>query len=159
MTGVQTCALPIYRPTAGALRGFGIPQLVWAYECHTDLIARGLGIDPVEYRRRTILRDGRVHASGTVMRDAAIDRVLDAIATRMNWSAPFDRGALDRSLFESSRWLRVSLNERSGAAGGHDAKAAKGRLARHLIQRCAKGGDVERALRAFRDPRFVVAID
>ena len=69
------------------------------------------------------------------------------------------RGALDRSLFESSRWLRVSLNERSGAAGGHDAKAAKGRLARHLIQRCAKGGDVERALRAFRDPRFVVAID
>src|SRR5262249_53234287 len=25
---------------AGALRGFGVPQLVWAYESHTDMIAR-----------------------------------------------------------------------------------------------------------------------
>src|SRR6266851_1313462 len=28
------------RPPAGALRGFGIPQLVWGYESHTDLMAR-----------------------------------------------------------------------------------------------------------------------
>ena len=75
------------------MRGFGIPQLVWAYESHTDMIARALGIDPVEFRRRNILRDGRPHASDTIMRDAAIDRVLDTIAARMNWSAPFDRGS------------------------------------------------------------------
>ena len=80
------------RPPAGALRGFGIPQLVWAYESHTDMIARALGIDPIEFRRSNILRDGRPHASSTIMRDAAIDRVLDAIAARMSWSAPFDRG-------------------------------------------------------------------
>ncbi len=80
------------RPPAGALRGFGIPQLVWAYESHTDLIARELGIDPIEFRRNNILRDGRTHSSGTVMRDAAIERVLDALAAKMNWSAPFDRG-------------------------------------------------------------------
>jgi CO/xanthine dehydrogenase Mo-binding subunit len=41
------------RPPAGALRGFGVPQLVWAYESHTDLIARSLGIDAIEFRRRT----------------------------------------------------------------------------------------------------------
>jgi CO/xanthine dehydrogenase Mo-binding subunit len=80
------------RPPAGALRGFGIPQLVWAYESHTDLIARALGIDPVDFRRRNILREGREQATGTAMRDARIDLVLDAIAERMNWSAPFDRG-------------------------------------------------------------------
>ena len=55
------------RTPAGALRGFGIPQLVWAYETHTDLIARELGIDPVEFRRKNLLRDGRPHASGTVL--------------------------------------------------------------------------------------------
>ena len=53
------------RTPAGALRGFGIPQLVWAYESHTDLIARELGIDPVEFRRKNILREGRPQASGT----------------------------------------------------------------------------------------------
>ncbi len=80
------------RPPAGALRGFGIPQLVWAYESHTDLLARELGIDPVEFRRGNILRDKRPQATGTPMRDAAIAQVLDGVAARMNWSAPFDRG-------------------------------------------------------------------
>ena len=80
------------RPPAGALRGFGIPQLVWAYECHTDLLAREIGMDPLEFRRKNILVDGRPHATGTIMQDAAIGKVLDAVAERMNWNAPFDRG-------------------------------------------------------------------
>ena len=53
---INSYALYTNLPPAGALRGFGIPQLVWAYESHTDLIARELGIDPVEFRRRNILR-------------------------------------------------------------------------------------------------------
>jgi CO/xanthine dehydrogenase Mo-binding subunit len=81
------------RTPAGALRGFGIPQLVWAYESHTDLIAREMGIDPVEFRRKNILREGRPQASGTAMKDAAIAEVLDAVANRMNWNAPFERGS------------------------------------------------------------------
>jgi CO/xanthine dehydrogenase Mo-binding subunit len=81
------------RPPAGALRGFGVPQLVWAYESHTDLLAREFGIDPLEFRRRNILREGRPQATGTAMRDAAISEVLEAIAARMNWHAPFDRGS------------------------------------------------------------------
>jgi CO/xanthine dehydrogenase Mo-binding subunit len=77
---------------AGALRGFGIPQLVWAYECHTDMIARALGLDPIAFRRKNILREGRPQATGTRMHDAAIEEVLDAIAAEMNWNAPFARG-------------------------------------------------------------------
>jgi len=77
---------------AGALRGFGIPQLVWAYESHTDMMARALKLDPIEFRRKNLLRDGRPQATGTVMKDAAIAAVLDRLALRMNWSGPFDRG-------------------------------------------------------------------
>src|SRR5215467_3768199 len=78
---------------AGALRGFGIPQLVWAYESHTDMMARALKLDPVEFRRKNLLRDGRPQATGTVIKDAAIEAVLDRLALRMNWRAPFDRGS------------------------------------------------------------------
>jgi CO/xanthine dehydrogenase Mo-binding subunit len=83
------------RTPAGALRGFGIPQLVWAYESHTDLIARELKLDPVEFRRRNILRDGRPQASGTPMKDAAIAAVLETLAARMGWNdnKEFDRGS------------------------------------------------------------------
>ncbi len=43
---------------SGALRGFGVPQLVWAYESHTDMIARALKLDPVEFRRKNIAARG-----------------------------------------------------------------------------------------------------
>lgn len=89
---IDSCALYTNRPPAGALRGFGIPQLVWAYESQSDIMARHLGMDPVEFRRRNILREGRPQATGTIMKDAAIELVLDRLEKRMNWSAPFDRG-------------------------------------------------------------------
>jgi len=90
---IDSYALYTNLPPAGALRGFGIPQLVWAYEGHTDMIARELKMDPLEFRRRNILRDGRPQATGTVMQDAAIDKVLERTAARLEWGKPFDRGS------------------------------------------------------------------
>ncbi|MBI4888317.1 MAG: xanthine dehydrogenase family protein molybdopterin-binding subunit [Acidobacteria bacterium] len=80
-------------PPAGALRGFGISQLVWAYERQADLIARALGIDPLEFRRRNALRSGGTHATGTTVYGMEVDAVLDRLAERMAWHRPFDRGA------------------------------------------------------------------
>ena len=77
---------------AGALRGFGVPQLVWAYESHTDMMARALKLDPVEFRRKNLLREGRPHATGTIIKDAAVEKVMDSVLERMNWSKPFDKG-------------------------------------------------------------------
>ena len=90
---IDSCEIYTNRPPAGALRGFGVPQLVWAYESHTDLVARALGIDAVEFRRRNLLRDGAQQATGTIMRDAAISAVLDRLALRMGWGQSFDRGS------------------------------------------------------------------
>jgi CO/xanthine dehydrogenase Mo-binding subunit len=89
---VDSYALYTNLTPAGALRGFGIPQLAWAYESHTDMIARALGRDPYEFRKQNLLRDGRPHATGTILKDAAIDKVLDRIAELLEWSSPFDRG-------------------------------------------------------------------
>jgi CO/xanthine dehydrogenase Mo-binding subunit len=90
---VDSYSLYTNLPPAGALRGFGIPQLVWAYEGHTDLMARELGIDPIEFRRRNLLREGRPQATGTVMKDAATEKVLERIAVLLDWGKPFERGA------------------------------------------------------------------
>jgi CO/xanthine dehydrogenase Mo-binding subunit len=79
-------------PPAGALRGFGVSQLVWAYESHTDMIARGIGVDPLEFRRKNLLQEGRPQATGTPMRDAALSPVLERLAEIMEWGTPFDHG-------------------------------------------------------------------
>ena len=89
---IDSYALYTNLPPAGALRGFGIPQLVWAYESHTDMVARELGIDPIEFRRRNLLREGRPQATGTRMKDAALGKVLERVAALMNWNDAFDRG-------------------------------------------------------------------
>jgi len=89
---IDSYALYTNLPAAGALRGFGIPQLVWAYESHTDMIARELKIDPLAIRRTNLLREGRPQATGTLMRDAALDQVLERLAKRMQWDKPLDRG-------------------------------------------------------------------
>jgi CO/xanthine dehydrogenase Mo-binding subunit len=90
---VDSYALYTNLPPAGALRGFGIPQLVWAYESHTDMMARELGIDPLDFRRKNLLREGRPQATGTILRDAATDKVLERLSSLMDWEKPFERGS------------------------------------------------------------------
>jgi CO/xanthine dehydrogenase Mo-binding subunit len=89
---IDSYALYTNLTPAGALRGFGLPQLAWAYESHTDMIARALKLDPVAFRRQNLLRDGRPQASGTILKDAPLEAVLDHVCERMSWQAPFDRG-------------------------------------------------------------------
>jgi CO/xanthine dehydrogenase Mo-binding subunit len=90
---IDSYALYTNLPPAGALRGFGIPQLVWAYESHTDMIARALGLDSLAFRRKNILREGRPLAIGQVLVDAKHERVLERVAERLNWTRPLDRGS------------------------------------------------------------------
>lgn len=39
-------------PTAGAMRGYGIPQVCFATESFMDDIAYEIGMDPLEFRRK-----------------------------------------------------------------------------------------------------------
>ena len=45
-------------PTAGAMRGYGSPQMVFALECHMEDMAYALHLDPIEFRRSNLVRLG-----------------------------------------------------------------------------------------------------
>ncbi len=47
-----------------AYRGFGHLEVLWGIERNMDLVARGLGLDPVEFRRRNLLRVGETTITG-----------------------------------------------------------------------------------------------
>ena len=89
---IDSYALYTNEVPSGALRGFGVPQLVWAYEGHTDMMARALKMDPVEFRRKNIVHEGEPHATGQILKDLPVEKVMDKVLERMNWSKPFDRG-------------------------------------------------------------------
>lgn len=45
-------------PAAGAMRGYGAPQMDFALECHIDDIAHKLNMDPIEFRRMNMVSEG-----------------------------------------------------------------------------------------------------
>ncbi|MGN7252298.1 molybdopterin-dependent oxidoreductase [Arthrobacter sp. SAFR-014] len=53
-------ALAVYTNTvpSGAFRGYGLSQMIFAIESAVDELAAGIGMDPLEFRRRNMVREG-----------------------------------------------------------------------------------------------------
>lgn len=88
---IDSRAVYTNKTPAGAMRGFGVPQVIFAVESHTDEIADELGIDPLTFRLNNLLAEGDIHASGTPIRDVAIRAVLDEVMARLPADAPLQR--------------------------------------------------------------------
>jgi CO/xanthine dehydrogenase Mo-binding subunit len=73
---------------AGAFRGFGVPQVIWAYDSQTDMMARAIGADPVEFRMRHALNEGEAFATGTPVRSFGVKQALQEAANAVEWSKP-----------------------------------------------------------------------
>ncbi len=65
---------------AGAFRGFGVNQVTFAMESQMDEIARKLNMDPVELRRKNILKRGEETGIGSVIETSmGLKEILDEI--------------------------------------------------------------------------------
>ncbi len=71
-------AVATHTPPNGAFRGFGAPQAFFGVERHMDRIARELGLDPAEVRRRNLVTDGDLSCTGQVLAGTAGFPVLEA---------------------------------------------------------------------------------
>ena len=58
----------------------------------TDMMARALKIDPVEFRRKNLAVEGKPHATSQILKDHPVEKVMDKVLERLNWSKPFDKG-------------------------------------------------------------------
>ncbi|MGD9057235.1 MAG: xanthine dehydrogenase family protein molybdopterin-binding subunit [Desulfobacterales bacterium] len=77
---VKTHCVYTNNPFSGAMRGFGTPQMAIAHESQMDLMARELGIDPLQMRRINALKVGSVTATGQKLTaSVGIGECLDAI--------------------------------------------------------------------------------
>ncbi len=73
----------------GAFRGFGGPQGSFVAECQMNKLASALGIDPVEIRRRNVLREGSIGITMTPMpAGVSLPEVVEACAERSRWAEP-----------------------------------------------------------------------
>jgi len=80
---------------AGAFRGYGLPQALFAVEAAIDELAKGLGIGAFEIRRRNVIKPGDPMLSppGTGYNDVlygsyGLDQCLDLVERAMHADAP-----------------------------------------------------------------------
>lgn len=87
---VKTDSLCVYtnHPFATAYRGFGHIELAFPIERTMDLLARKLGIDPVEFRKINAIQRGDTSPTQQVMDDNTGDLrgCIDRVADRLNWA-------------------------------------------------------------------------
>jgi CO/xanthine dehydrogenase Mo-binding subunit len=72
----------------GSYRAPGQPQVAFAVESHTDMIAREMGIDPYELRLLNVVRDGQVCATGARYKYVRGEETLKAAAEAAGWGSP-----------------------------------------------------------------------
>jgi CO/xanthine dehydrogenase Mo-binding subunit len=91
---VDTYTVTTNNLTGGAMRGFGVLQIAVAHESQMDMLARALGISPLEFRLINCLKPGLATATGQVVNEgtgvgATLMRIRDYMAERgLEWSTP-----------------------------------------------------------------------
>ena len=86
---VYSEAIVVYtnKTMAGAMRGFGAPQVCFAYESHMDDIATSLGIDPLAIRLRNAFEEGSQSPTGQVLQSVVVKETLLKAAESFGWKA------------------------------------------------------------------------
>lgn len=69
----------------GSFRGVGQPQVVFAMESHMDMIARELGVDPVEIRLRNVVKEGDTSPVGEEWKNIRAEETLRKAAEAIEW--------------------------------------------------------------------------
>ena len=96
----------------GHCRAPGDPQVFFAVESHTDMIAEAIGLNPLEFRKLNALRPGNTSPSGLKWEGINAIEVLDMAVRNSSWGQP------RRS---STSGVGMALTERTTGKGGSAA--------------------------------------
>ena len=138
LTSVYTNHVP-----GGHMRAPGEVQALFAGESHVDLMARELGIDPVDLRLRNAVRSGEPSGAGERLRESRVAEALEAARRELRWDEPRPAGrgrglaAEIRHVGGGQTSLRMRLLPSSGQIEVLTGMVDQGAGAHTLIRRVA----------------------
>ena len=103
------------KSVAGAMRGYGIPQAMWAVECHTEDVAAKMGMDPIDFRRKNLMPVGYVDAfSQNELYDDTFNQCLDKAMEAIDYRRKFKEyqnqtGDIRRGIGVSVFWYNTAV--------------------------------------------------
>ncbi|TMD45097.1 MAG: xanthine dehydrogenase [Chloroflexi bacterium] len=122
-------------PPPGAFRGYGVPQGFFALESHIDEIAKQLGMDALEFRRKNWIKEGEENplakALGEgkegyeqIIQSCGLPQCLQIVEEKLDWKAKRGKGGTGRY----RRGVGVSLAMHGTAIAGLDMGGASIKL-------------------------------
>jgi putative selenate reductase molybdopterin-binding subunit len=122
-------------PPAGAFRGYGVPQGAFALESHMDEVAKQLGMDALELRRKNWIKEGEeipfAKALGEgkegydqVIQSCGLPQCLQIVEERLNWKEKRGKGGTGRY----QRGVGAALAMHGTAIAGLDMAGASIKL-------------------------------
>ncbi len=72
-------------PISGAIRGFGGVQSGFSIESHMDLVAQGIGMDPVEFRLKNITGPNMVTVNKMILTSNGLKECIDRAVQASGW--------------------------------------------------------------------------
>ena len=105
------------KPPTGPYRGVGRPSSTFAMERLVEMAARKLGMDPVEFRRRNLVRDHEFPyrtASGIIWDKSAFQECLKGACDHVDYASLVRERDAARS---EGRWLGIGLSSYAELTG------------------------------------------
>jgi CO/xanthine dehydrogenase Mo-binding subunit len=122
---------------AGHTRATGKVQTTWGIECTMDSVARQLGIDPYEFRKKNVLLRGEFVCKGTPRMDTDYLDLMDEAIKDIGWDGRANPiPSPSPTALNGSRWVRgrgMALSLRHGSQGGGRAYAMATMDARGVV--------------------------
>ena len=72
-------------PPGGPYRGFGYSEFLFGLESHLNVVAKKMGIDPIDLRRKNAIREGDILNYGGRMNANGLLEAIDKVAKEIEW--------------------------------------------------------------------------
>ncbi|MEE9190871.1 MAG: xanthine dehydrogenase family protein molybdopterin-binding subunit, partial [Candidatus Neomarinimicrobiota bacterium] len=107
-------------PPTGAFRGFGSPQATFGHERMMDIVAEKIGMDPVEFRLRNILKPGFETQTGHLLEQSVgAEKTVTQAAAAAGWNDTRRKQKLDDRYLKGIGIAACHYGNCLGAAGWH----------------------------------------
>lgn len=129
---IEALAALTNTPPNGAFRGFGAPQTLWALERHVDRVARTLGMDPFDLRRKNLLKIGDVLPTGQVLKESVgVRECIERVAAASGYVEKRRRGPVVTG--RTARGIGASVVLHGAGFTGSGEKVLAGKAAVDLL--------------------------
>jgi len=125
---------------AGSFRGFGGPQALFAAESHVEVIAKKLGMDPLEFRTLNMLRPGSLTATSQLVDESCgLAECIEKALAASDWYKKRSNYAKQTGTVRKGIGIAIMYHGNSLGPEGNDYVAAHMKIDRDGIIRFRTG--------------------